>query len=323
LELDGIDAGLLLALEALLQTRNVTHAAARLGISQPALSARLTRLQRVLADPIFVPAASGRGVIPTHRAAGLQDDLARVLAGLRRIVDEPAAFDPVRTRRTFVVAMHENPAAVLMPGLVARMMVGAPEARIAFVSPGPDIMDRLEHGAADLLVSGPERTGSNLMRRLLFEDGFVTAQRHGHPRGVQPLDLDAFCALDHLLISADGGGFHGLVDDALAAVGRSRRVAASIQSYALAPAVLAASDCLCTLPRRFFAAQAAAVDLLPTPIVLPSVQMFALWHPRSQGDPGHVWLRKRLYQSAGCVPECLSGDPRRQTAAASCEIAQS
>jgi DNA-binding transcriptional LysR family regulator len=297
-ELADIDLGLLLALDALLQARNVTHAAVRLGISQPALSARLSRLREVFADPLFVPATAGRGVVPTQRAAGLQGELAGLLAQLRRMMDGPAAFDPAQTRRTFVVAIYENPAAMLLPGLVSRVMAGAPGARIAFVDPGPDVADGLERGSADMLVAGPDRASGDLMRRPLFEDDFVTAQRRFHPRGTHPLDLDAFCALDHLLISADGGGFHGLVDGALAALGRARRVAVSIQGYALAPAILSSSDLVCTMPRRFFLRHAGELDLFLPPIELPRMQMLVLWHSRSQGDQGHAWLREQLYASA-------------------------
>lgn len=303
MELADVDLGLLLALDALLEARNVTHAAIRLGISQPALSARLSRLREVFADPLFVPAAAGRGVVPTPRAAGLQGELASLLAQLRRMVEGPATFDPAQTRRTFVVAIYENPAAILLPGFVPRLLRDAPYAQVAFVDPGPDITDRLETGAVDLLVSGPDRTGDGLMRKVLFEDDFVTAQRIGHPRGRYPLDLDAFCALDHLLISADGGGFHGLVDSALASLGRARRVAVSIQRYALAPALLSSSDCVCTMPRRFFSRHAGELDLFRPPLELPTMQMLALWHPRSQGDQGHAWLREQLYAAAGYASE--------------------
>ena len=300
MDLPDIDLGLLLALDALLKDRNVTHAAARLGISQPALSARLGRLRDVFLDPLFVPAAAGRGVVPTPRAAGLQADLAGILAQLRRLVEGPQAFDPAQTRRTFVVAIYENPAAILAPGLVSEVTAAAPNARMAFVTPGRDIVEQMERGV-DLLVAPPDKAASDLMRRPLFEDGFCTAQRRGHPRGNQPLDLDAFCALDHLLVSADGGGFGGLVDDALGAVGRTRRVTVSIQSYALAPVVLAGSDCVCTLPRRFLQRFAEGLDLVTPPVRLPPTQLLALWHPRCQDDPGHAWLRERLYAAAGRV----------------------
>lgn len=302
-ELADVDLGLLLALDALLEARNVTHAAARLGISQPALSARLGRLREVFADPLFVPATAGRGVVPTRRAADLQGELTGLLTQLRRMMEGPTAFDPARTRRTFVVAIYENPAAILLPGLVARVMAGAPGARLAFVDPGPDATERLERGAVDVLVAVSDRASADLMRRPLFEDVFVTAQRSGHPRGKQPLDLDTFCALDHLLISADGGGFHGLVDDALAAVGRARRVTVSIQSYALVPSILASSDCVCTMPRRFFTRYAAELDLFSPPVELSPLQMLVLWHPRSQSDQGHAWFREQLYLAAAQAPE--------------------
>lgn len=298
MDLADIDAGLLLALDALLEDRNVTHAALRLGISQPALSARLARLREMFADPLFVAATAGRGVVPTPRALALQGELAEILSRLRRLLDGPARFDPQRTRRTFVLAAYENPAAILTPGLVAQLTAEAPGARLAVVGPGSDIVERLERGTVDLLVAGAETADSDLMRRVLFEDRLVTAQRHGHPRGMSALDLDTFCALDHLLISADGGGFSGLVDAGLAAIGRTRRVTVSIQSYALAPVILAVNDCVCTLPRRFLERFAKELDLFAPPVELASTRLWALWHPRSQDDQGHTWFRERLYAAA-------------------------
>ncbi|WP_246563368.1 LysR family transcriptional regulator [Bradyrhizobium liaoningense] len=297
-DLADIDLGLLLALEALLRERNVTRAALRLNIGQPALSARLNRLRQVFADPLFVPAAAGRGVVPTTRATELQTELADVLGKLRRMVEGPAVFDPARSQRTFVVAIHENPAVTLAPGFVARLTATAAQARLAFVHPTRDIVERLERGEIDILVTGADRAHGELMQRPLFEDSFLSAQRKGHPRGNGALDLDRFCALDHLLISADGGGFSGLVDDALAALGRSRRVAVSIQTYALAPVILAHSDCICTLPRRFLMRFAHELDLTPPPLDLPLARIVALWHPRNQEDGAHAWLRDCLYQAA-------------------------
>ncbi|MBJ7402015.1 MAG: LysR family transcriptional regulator, partial [Bradyrhizobium sp.] len=255
-------------------------------------------LRQIFADPLFVPAASGRGVVPTTRAVELQTELADVLGKLRRMVEGPAVFDPARSQRTFVVAIHENPAVTLAPGLVARLTAVAERARLALVHPARDVVDQLERGEIDILVTGADRAHGELMQRPLFEDGFLSAQRKGHPRGNGPLDLDSFCALDHLLISADGGGFSGLVDDALAALGRSRRVAVSIQTYALAPVILAHSDCICTLPRRFLIRFANELDLTPPPLDLPPARIVALWHPRNQEDKGHAWLRDCLYQAA-------------------------
>jgi len=301
-DLSDIDLGLLLALEALLLDRNITHAAARLGLSQPALSARLNRLRRALDDSLFVPAPTGRGVVPTPRALGLAAELNEALAALRRIVEGPARFDPARTGRTFVLAIHENPAAILSPGLVTRLAREAPGARLALVTPTADIAERLAGGNVDLMVAGAGQGPGDLRQRPLLDDDFLTAQRKGHPRGTGPLDLDAFCALDHLLISSDGGGFSGLVDDALAKLGRSRRVTVSIQSYALAPVILANSNCVCTLPRRFLERFTQDLDVQPPPLRLAPAKLAALWHPRNQDDAGHQWFREYLYAvAAGSV----------------------
>ena len=115
-------------------------------------------------------------------------------------------------------------------------------------------------------------------------------------------DLDTFCALDHVLVSADGGGFAGVVDRALAALGRTRHVAVSVQSYALAPLVVAGSDRVCTMPRRILERFAADLDVFAPPLALPRTEIFAFWHPRSQADQGHAWLREQLYAAAARAP---------------------
>ncbi|GAN76202.1 transcriptional regulator LysR [Acidisphaera rubrifaciens HS-AP3] len=293
MELSDLDLGLLLALDALLQDTNVTRAAARLGISQSALSGRLGRLRELFGDPLFVPASGGRGVVATP--------LADALAQLRRLIEPTHGFDPARSRRTFVIAVYENPATVFAPALVAHLAAAAPGARIAFVAPGADTAERLERGGVDLLL-GADRGREGLICRKLLDSDYATAQRRGHPRGTGPLDLDAFCALDHVLISADGGGFAGVVDDALASLGRSRRVVVSTQSYALAPLIVAGSDCIGTMPRRVLQRFAAGLDLFAPPLALPSARLYAFWHPRSHADPGHAWLRERLYEAAEAAP---------------------
>ena len=85
------DLDLLLAPEALLDENNVTRAAARLGISQPAVSARLSRLRQIFDDPLFVPASNGRGVVPTSRAMELQGSLSDALGILRGMLRAQAA----------------------------------------------------------------------------------------------------------------------------------------------------------------------------------------------------------------------------------------
>jgi DNA-binding transcriptional LysR family regulator len=299
-QLRRLDADLLLALDALLTESNVTRAAQRLGVGQSAMSARLARLREVFEDRLFVPSPDGRGVLATPRALALRPVLAKVLELIDEMLGPVVDFEPATTRRTFTVALHEIPAVMLAPDLVPRVATAAPSARLVFVSP-PDaelLAERLESGAIDICIGNRGLAQTAWRMRTLFEDRFLTAQRKGHPRGCAPLDLDAFCAAEHLLVSADGGGFFGQVDAALAALARERRVALSIQNYALAAALVGSSDYLCTLPSRFLHRFADALDLFEPPIELGAVELAAYWHPRNQDDPAHRWLRDQIFAAA-------------------------
>ena len=112
------------------------------------------------------------------------------------------------------------------------------------------------------------------------------------------MDLDTYCNLSHLIVSSEGGGFSGIVDELLASRGRERRVAASVQSYALAPLVVSASDLLCTLPRRLLSRFSTALDLFDPPFELLDYELSAFWHPRRQDDPAHIWLRDRIAEAS-------------------------
>lgn len=292
-----LDIGLLRAFEALYAHRNVTRAAEQLGIGQPALSARLTRLRTLFGDSLFTPSSTGRGVVPTARADQLDPRVHDLITRLARL-GEPVTFEPMTSERTFRLALYENPAVMLIPDLVRRLQSTGPNIRIAAIAPDPERMSEgMEDGSIDIFV-GSGRTSSLWVSRTLFEEQFVVAQRAGHPRGRGPLTLDEYCALDHVLISAEGGGFSGLVDDTLAMTNRRRRVTVSVQTYALAPLIVANSDCLCTLPRRFLAKYAAAIEVMEPPFALNAIGLTAFWHPRHQDDEGHAWMRGQMFAAA-------------------------
>jgi len=298
---DRIDVDLLTALDALLETRNVTRAAAKIGMSQPALSARLTRLREVFGDRLFLPAPNGRGVVPTPRAMALAPVVSSILDQMRAML-EPAGFDPSTSTRTFTVALHENPAVMLSPDLVPRAQAEAPYLRLVLALPAKErMLDLLEQGDVDLFIGVRAQGDKVWLSRTLFEDRFATAQRKRHPRGPSALDLDAFCAASHLLVSSEGDSFSGMVDDALLGIGRKRRVSLSLQSYAVAPTIVATSDLLCTLPRRFLQRYTSTLDLFEPPIELPPVEVTAFWHARSQEDLGHQWLRSQLFAAATAI----------------------
>jgi DNA-binding transcriptional LysR family regulator len=296
--LTGADLSLMPGLEALLDEANVTRAAARLNLSQPAMSAQLARLRLLFDDPLLAPASKGRGMVLTPRAMALRDGLRAALAGLEALVEPEPAFDPAVSERLFRIVANDNAARTAGVALAAQVKAaGAPHVRVALLTPNArPLVERLESGEADLAIGSTVSLpgGEGLMQKLLYEDGFRTAQRKGHPRGQGPFDLDAYCALEHVIVSAEGGGFSGSVDRVLAELGRRRRVSVSVQAYLLAPAVIAATDLVGTLPGRFLEAQGDQLEIFDTPLDLPPFRMAALWHARMQEDPAHVWLRGQL-----------------------------
>ena len=150
-KLFDIDGHLLLTLDALLRDQNVTHAATRLGISQSALSGRLARLRQHFGDQLLVPAASGRGMIPTPHAHAIQPALVELIYRLREFSNVASVFDPAASQRTFRIAATDNPAAILAPDLIPFVKAEAPHVRLAFVFPDkPSIFADLEQGRFDL-----------------------------------------------------------------------------------------------------------------------------------------------------------------------------
>jgi DNA-binding transcriptional LysR family regulator len=295
-DLSGIDLNLLISLDALIEEANVTRAAARLNVSQPALSAQLARLRHIFGDPLLVPSETGRGMIATTRALALKHPLNAMLRDLEALVKRSAAFEPLTANRAFTIAANDNAIVMMGLDLIDRIQRAAgPGIRIAFRGPAPDQTTALlERGDVDILIGTDKSIPAGMKASKLFTDRYLMAQRCGHPRGEGPLSLSEYCGLKHVLVSSSGQNFHGFIDEQLQALGASRTVAVSVHQYNLAPMVVASSDHVCTLPERFLSRFADRLDSFELPFETPAFSLLAAWHPRSHADPAHVWLRDQL-----------------------------
>ena len=299
MEVDGskVDLDLLPVLSVLLEERNVTWAAQRLGVRQSSLSSQLARLRRALGDPLLVPAVEGRGMVLTPRATALQAPLAEALTALRKAISPPAPFEPRESRRTFRIGLKDH-AAMVIGGTLAQEVLqeSGTHVRLAFTPPGSAIEERMESGVLDILVGSEEPANSLFMRRVLSRSPYRTAQRKGHPRGARALDLDEFCALSHMVVPGKESGFECPVDAALERIGRTRRIAVSVESLAAVPNFLSRTDLICTLPYPFVGEAEGNIEYYEPPMQLGDYTLSAFWHPRAQADPGHAWLRALLFQ---------------------------
>jgi DNA-binding transcriptional LysR family regulator len=298
--LAGIDVNLLVHLDALVGELSVTRAARRVGLSQSAMSRSLAKLRVLLADPLLVRGAGGLGATP--RARALTAPLADALRTLDQVVHAAPAFDPRTAARTFTLASSDYADALLVPPLLERLGADAPGVDVAVVPSGREAVARVEGEEADLAV-GPRRGGgAGIVWKRLYRETFASIVRVGHPAARRKLTIDEFVAIPQVMV-APGGRPGSLLDDALARIGRRRRVAVRVTSFLVAPLIVATSDLIATLPRRLAerAARLVPLRVLVPPVPLEPFDMLMAWHERNRHDPGHAWFRRVVSEVASAA----------------------
>jgi len=294
-DLRRLDLNLLVTLDVLLSEHNVTRAAQRLNFSQPSVSVHLAKLRDIFGDPLLLPGP--RGMRPTARADELREPLRQALEGLQRAVSPADPFDPARATHTWSVAAADYGELTIVQPALAGLRAAAPGTRLAVLGSAPSRMARqAEQGEIDLALHATQYAPPGLRHRVLFSERYVLAGRAGHPRLKRRPTLAQFCALDHLIVSPDGGSFHGFTDDALAAAGVARRVVLSVPHFLFALSALAGTDLVAMLPSRLVRGNP-ALKLVEPPVEVPGFEMAMFWHERSHRDPAHQWLREHLAAS--------------------------
>jgi DNA-binding transcriptional LysR family regulator len=307
-----IDLNLLVAFDALAREQNVTRAAARVGVTQSAMSHALRRLRGLLDDPLLVRGKSG--MVLTARAEALVLPLRSGLVSVDRALARAEQFDPRTARRKFRLATPDLFDLLAIPPLLEAIREQAPGVDLVVAPLDARLSDALETGEVDLCVAprvddfpggAPELDGAGLVRRVLFRDSFSCfcradhpalgekrARRGGKPGAPEPLSVEVYAALSHVLVSPRGEG-PGLVDELLAKQGLSRRVALRIPHFFSALAIVEKSDLILTAPTSLglLLPSRSKVVALPAPLRLPSHAIALLWHERFSNEPGHAWLR--------------------------------
>ncbi|RMR01954.1 LysR substrate-binding domain-containing protein [Pseudomonas syringae group genomosp. 7] len=153
------------------------------------------------------------------------------------------------------------------------------------------LQNQLDLGEIDLALVTPEAVTPGLHAIALFDESYACVMRSEHPDAMNSeISMDRFCALDHVLVSPAGGGFHGVADEALEKLGRSRRVTVSVTSFLVLPEILMCSDLIAVVPRRLAVHQVGLRSLEP-PVEIPGFRKILVWHERTHSDAGHRWVR--------------------------------
>ncbi|HEX2605389.1 MAG TPA: LysR family transcriptional regulator [Oxalicibacterium sp.] len=302
-----LDLNLLRVFDAVMTEQNLTRAANLLAMTQPAVSNALRRLRDTLGDELVIRTA--HGVKPTSRAEELWPVVRRAMADLEAAVT-PETFDVSRATTTFRMAMADATAALWLPFLVRSIERDAPGLNVRMVplttrEPRPmllrgdiDLAIGFFPGVVAQLASGQNTAVSQIRHERLYTGEYVCVMRKDHPLANEELTLDKYCEAHHLLVSFSGRA-KGLMDEALSALGRQRRILLTVNQFFTAGRVVASSDLITVLPRHLIASTGMTEALIAKelPFELPDVHVDMLWHERDARNPAHKWLRSQLSAS--------------------------
>ncbi len=292
------DLNLLPVFMALMEERSVTRAAARLSITQPALSNALVRLRALLQDPLFV--RERYGMQPTPKAQELAPVIAAALASLDGVILGQQAFDPSRADLQLTIAPNSYVEFVLVPAIVARLREQAPGIRLRLTPYGSDLADTgVMSGTTALALGRFVDPPDNLVVQPLMDDGLACVVRADHPDVGATLSKAQYERLRHVNMLPPGRLRVGLFQ-ALERQGLKRDVAVSVTHFLAIPEMVAVTDYCATLPQlicRRLAADA-RLKVLPTPVDLGRFPVQMGWHVRYRDDPAHRWLRALIAETA-------------------------
>src|SRR5215472_13754828 len=286
------DLNLLVAFTAIAEERNLTRAASRLLLSQPAVSRALQRLRDMFHDDLLI--RTSNGYEPTPKGQRLLRDLATMLPRLDRLM-AGGDFDPSTEDATFRIAATDHAALLLVPPLYKSVLSKPTKVDFSFVPLHAGQYDALEKGRLDLVRNADHDTSAfHLKKEVIFEVDFVCVMAR-KSRFKRAITLKQYLAAEHVAVDIIGG-VQTHPDKHLAAIGEKRRCPLVVAQHTVAMRVAAVTDMIATVPRRMAVLEASntATKILQAPAAIGSFKYVMIWHPRMQSDAAHVWLRSTI-----------------------------
>jgi DNA-binding transcriptional LysR family regulator len=304
MQLNRFDLNLLIALDALLHEKNVTRAAERVFVSQPAMSAALQKLRDYFDDPLLVRV--GREMELTPRGLSLVEPVREALLRIQATLGTQPTFDPATVKRTFTVIVTDEAAPRVVPATLKRLARDAPGIQCHVEQISMTSISRLEYGDADLCLCldiprlfGMRTLPDTLRAVELRPVRWVCAVCREHPTVGGELTLAQYQALPHVF--ARPSGHKAPVEELVRRlVNADIEVRATAQSLLELPFMLPGTPLAATLPERIttLVAPIVALRTLPLPFDALDSHEVLLWHKRNEPDPGHAWLRNLVIEAA-------------------------
>ncbi|WP_298285658.1 LysR family transcriptional regulator [Novosphingobium sp.] len=291
----GLDLNLLVAFDALMTTRSVSRSAERLNLSQPAMSAALSRLRDYFGDDLLM--LQGKRMHPTPFADELMPQVRESLLGLEVMLSRSPNFDPATSQRSFKVVTSDYVFASLIAPLVAQLTEEAPGIRIDCGLPQPSTVQELEEGKIDIMITPEYVIGGHHLSYVLYMEPQVVAAWSGNPAiAGGTITEEAFFAAGHVAVVLGGGATLSYADRQLELMGRNRRIEATVAIFTAVPWLLEGTNRLAVMHARLATQLAGrfALSTAPMPFEIPAMRQMLSYHPGRKDDAGMTWLRSRI-----------------------------
>lgn len=291
IEAKDVDLNLLVVFHEVFQDRQISSAARRLNLSQPAVSNALARLRRTFGDELFVRTA--QGMQPTPLAQQLAEPVAAALSHVAKALNRQESFSATASRRHFTLAMTDVGEVYFMPALIDTLNRLAPGIRISTVRASAiDLKTEMESGRVDLAIGAFGNVSGALYQRRLFRQNYVSMFRHGHPIGKTQTTLKDFLAARHLVVLSQESPYDR-INQNLEKAGIQASASFCVPHFTAVPYIVSVTDLIVTVPQKLAERAATPFNLIyiRPPLRLPSLQTNMFWHRRFSQDEGNLWLR--------------------------------
>jgi DNA-binding transcriptional LysR family regulator len=305
MNINTVDLNLFLVFQAIYNTRSVTGAGERLGMTQSAVSNALKRLRERFNDPLFVRTPDG--MAPTPVAARLIEPIVEGLAKLMQAIDQTRHFVPGTSSQLFRIAINDIGQLVLMPRLLAAALLLAPRVRFETVEVSPaNCRQLLVDGRVDLAIGSWQPLGGGIYQQRLFEETYVALIASNHALKAETLTLGEYLAVEHIVYRPSGASYDALQDTLadLNVLNQRKVVLTAAHSLGLSTMVAASSLLLC-VPQRLAEAMAANrpdLRIAKLPFDVSPFPIKQQWHERLHTDAGHQWLRRLVFENFNDLP---------------------
>lgn len=296
LNLRSIDLNLLPVFVAIVEEGQLSRAAQRLGMSQPAVSAALQRLRVTLADALFT--RSRTGLTPTPHARELYAQIHSGLQILAEALDSGQRFDPSSSERQFSIVAVDYFESMMLGPLISLLREHGEGLGVRVEPQHGDWMRRLLDAEVDFGLDTQMPEDDRLAAEAISEETLAVVVRRGHPDIQGSVSLKQFLEAGHVVLPLRERRVLPL-DQILGRPGWRRRIGAQVSQYANLLSVASNTDLIATVPLRLAQSFADhfALQVLPFPAPVPPVMIYLLWPKAMERDPAHQWFRRLIVES--------------------------